>query len=135
MEVDVDAVPPGGGVVEVGGRDVVGVDFAVDDVDRDDGAGLVDVVGIEVARRVEEVVRGSPVEVATGSVVDVVRAIVVRGVTLTVPGCATDSGRTSRNSPSVTTKSALNITVDLRARPIISGRPEPRWSSRRRAPD
>ncbi|MCU1467521.1 MAG: hypothetical protein JWM72_3449 [Actinomycetia bacterium] len=134
MEVDVDAVPPVGNVVAVGALDVGGVDRNVEDVDRDEVVGFVEVVGIDVAATVDDVARGAVVEGEAGSVVDVVRAIVVPGVTLTVPDCATDSGRTSRNNASVTTKIALKITVDFRARPIISGRPEARCSSRRRAP-
>ena len=69
-------------MVEVGGRDVGRVPRTVDGVDRDDvGEGFVDVVGIDVGATVDDVARGALVDGAAGSVVDVVRAIPVPGVT------------------------------------------------------
>jgi hypothetical protein len=112
----------------------VRVDRGNDDVDRDEVVGgFVDEVEVEVC--VEEVARGALVEDAGGSVVDVVRAMVVRGARLLrFTDCDTDSGRTSRNNTNVTMKIALSISVDLRARPSISGRPPgARRRSRRRA--
>jgi len=130
----VDAVPPGSEVVEVVGPEVRGVERGSDDVDRDDVVGgFVDEVEMCVE---DDVVRGALVDGAGGSVVEVVRAMVVRGTRLSrFSDCDADSGRTSTNSTNVTMKIALRITVDLRARPSISGRPpEARcWSPRRAA--
>jgi hypothetical protein len=135
-EVEVDAVPPGGDVVEVVGPEVRGAERGSDDVDRDDViGGFVDEVEVEM-RVGDEVVRGALVDGAGGSVVEVVRAMVVRGTRLSrFNDCDAVSGRTSTNSTNVTMKIALRITVDLRARPSISERPrEARcWSPRRAA--
>jgi hypothetical protein len=133
LDVDVvEAVPRGPDVVEVGGTEV-GIDAPgtvevdTEDVDR----GFVD-ADVE-DRSVDEVERGALVGVGAGSVVDVVSGTVVRGVTVpTKPDCGTPSGRTSRNSASVTTKIPLSISVDRRARPSISWRPAARCWSRDR---
>ncbi len=113
-----------------GGTDAPGtVEVDAEDVDR----GFVD-ADVE-DRSVDEVERGAlvGVGVGAGSVVDVVRGTVVRGVMVpTKPDCGTPSGRTSRNSASVTTKIPLSISVDRRARPSISWRPAARCWSRDR---
>jgi hypothetical protein len=119
--VVVGAVPRGRDVVELGGTEV-GIDaFGTVEVDtEDDDRGLVDVVELEDLA-VADVDRIALVGVEAGIVVDVGRVTVVRGVTVsTKPDCGTPSGRTSRNSASVTTKIAPSITVDRRARPSIS---------------
>jgi hypothetical protein len=119
--VDVDGI-------EVGTDAPGTVEVDAEDVDR----GFVVVVDVE-DRSVVEVERGALVGVGAGSVVDVVRGTVVRGVTVsTKPDCGTPSGRTSRNSASVTTKIALSISVDRRARPSIRWRPAARCWSRDR---
>jgi hypothetical protein len=131
--VVVDAVPRGSDVVELVGT-AVGTDAAgtVEVDTEDDDRGLVDVVELE-GLAVDDVDRMALVGVGAGSVVDVMRGTVVRGVTVsTKPDAGTPSGRTSRNSASVTTKIALSITVDLRARPSISWGPGARCWSRDR---
>jgi hypothetical protein len=131
-DVDVVVVVPcGTDVVEVDGTEVGTEVSGTVEVDGDEvERGFVDVVVEE--RSVDGVESGPPVGAVSGSVVDVVRGTVGRGVTTSTEPEDGDAGRTSRNSASVTTKIAPSITVDLRARPSISWRPAPCCWSRDR---
>jgi len=121
--VEVDEVAPG--TVDVGelGTDAVDLGDVEDDVV---GGREVDVVFVDTGAR------GAVVESTVGSVVDVVRGAAVFGVGSNVPDDDGDSGRTSRNTASVTAKIAINTAVDLRRWPRIRSIPAPGCWSRGR---